>query len=146
MNAKIRRMIDLRSIYTKERVRSGKILAQFPTKPSTVGSASRRRTWGTACRKNLMETSLKCQSTRSMPWAVKKASSQAEMGCDGLRATTVLSKSSFLPEEPKRITLRGYYRGIGPGSSLSMYILGLRPKLRTRSRPRRSKHYPGNPC
>ena len=93
-----------------------------------------------------MKTRLKCQSTRSMPWAVKKASSQAEMGCDGLRATTVVSKSSFLPEEPKRITLRGYYRGIGPGSSLSMYILGLRPKPRTRSHPRRSKHYQGSPC
>ena len=146
MNAKIRRMIDLRSIYTKERVRSGKILAQFPTKPSTVGSASCRRTWGTACRKNLMETSLKCQSTRSMPWEVKKASSQTKVRCDELRAIMVISKSSFIPKEPERRISKGYCRGIGPGNSLSMYILGLRRKPRTRGRPRRSTHYQGSLC
>ena len=146
MNAKIKRMIDLGSIYTKERVRSGKILAQFPAKPSTVGPASRRRMWGTGYRKNLMETSLECQSTRSMPWEVKKASSQTKVRCDELKAITVISKSSFLPKEPERRISKGYFRGIGLENSLSMYILGLRPKPRTRGRPRKSTHYQGSLC
>ena len=60
MNAKIRRVIDLRGIYTKERVRSGKIPAWFPTKPSTVGFASHHRTYGTGSRKNLMKMHLEC--------------------------------------------------------------------------------------
>ena len=146
MNAKIRRVIDLRGIYTKERVRSGKIPAWFPTKPSTVGFASHHRTYGTGSRKNLMKMHLECWSTKSMPLAIKKASSQAEVGCDGLRATTMVSKSSFLPEEPERRISRGYCRGIRFRSSLSMYILGLRPKPRTRGRPRRSKHYQVSLC
>ena len=60
MNAKIRRVIDLRGIYTKERVRSRKIPAWFPTKPSTVGFASHHRTWATESRKNLMKMRLEC--------------------------------------------------------------------------------------
>jgi len=127
----------LRGIYIKEGVRSGKIHAQYPTKTLAVGFASRRRTWGTRSRKNLMKARLECQSTRSVPWAVKKASSLAEVGCREQRATTVTSKSSFLPEEPERRISRGYCRGIGPRSSLFMYIMGLRPKPRTGRRPRR---------
>ena len=68
-------MIDLKGIYTKERVESGKIPARFQAKPSTVGFASRSRMWGIKNRKNLMKTCLECRSARSVPWAVKKASS-----------------------------------------------------------------------
>ena len=67
-------MIDLKGIYTKERAESGKIPARFPTKPSTIGFASRRRTWGIGSRKNLMKRRLKCHSAKSMSCAVKKAS------------------------------------------------------------------------
>ena len=59
------------------------------------------------------------------------------MGCKKHKETTVTSKSFFLPEELERRILKGYYRGIGPRSSLSIYIMGLRPKPRTRGRPRR---------
>ena len=118
----------MRGIYIKERVRSGKILARYPTKISAIGFASRCRTWGTGSCKNLMKVRLECQSTKSMPWAVKKASSQAEVGYKEHKATTVTSKSSFLPKELERRISMGYCRGIGPRSSLSMYILGLRPK------------------
>ena len=88
----------------------------------------------------------KCQSARSMSWAVKKVFSQAEVRCDGLKATIVISRSSFLLEEPKRRISRGYCRGIGPRSSLSIYVLGPKPKPRTRDRPRRGKRYQGSPC
>ena len=84
-----------------------------------------------------MKARLECQSTRSVSWAVKKASSQAEVGCKKHKATAVTSKSFFLPEEPKRRISRGYCRGIGPKNSLSMHIIGLGPKLRTIGRPRR---------
>ena len=49
------------------------------------------------------------------------------------------SKSSFIPEELERRISRGYCRGIGPRSSLSIYILGMWPKLRTSGCPRRRK-------
>ena len=39
-----------------------------------------------------------------------------------------------------------YCRGIGPRSSLSMYILGLKPKPGTRGRPKRSKHCQRSSC
>ena len=48
-------------------------------------------------------------------------------------------------EELKK-TYKNDCRGIGPRSLLSMYILGLRPKSRTRSRLRRSKRCQGIPC
>ena len=131
---------------SKWKLQRWKIPAQAPAESSAVGYASCRRTWGIGSCKNLMKTHLECQSTRSMSWAVKKASSQVEVGCDGLRATTVISKSSFLPKESERRISRGYCRDIGPRSSLSMYILGLRPKLRTRGLPRMSKHCQGSPC
>jgi len=75
MSAKVRRMIDVGSIYIKKIVTNGKTLARVLAKSSTVGSASRRRTWGTGSHKNLMKVRLKCQSVRSVSWAVKKASS-----------------------------------------------------------------------
>ena len=63
-----------------------------------------------------------------MSWAVKEASTQAEMMYDehGLAKATL--KSSFLPKEPERRISRGYCRDIGPGSSLSMNILGPQAK------------------
>ena len=137
MNAKVRWEVDLRGIYIKEGVRSGKIPVRYPTKTSAVGFASRRRTWGTRSRKDLMKAHLKCQSTKSVPWAVKKVSSRGEVGCKEHRATIVTLKSSFLPKEPEKRILRGCCRGIGPKSSLSMYTMGLRPKPRTGRRPRR---------
>lgn len=84
-----------------------------------------------------MKARLECQNIKSVSWAAKKVSSQVEVGCKEHRATTVTSKSSFLPEELERRISKGYCRGIGPKSSLSMYIMGLRPKQRTRGRPRR---------
>ena len=53
------------------------------------------------------------------------------------KATVVTSKSFFLPKELERRILRGYCRAIGPKNSLSMYIMGLRPKPRTRGSLRR---------
>ena len=41
MNAKVRWVIDLSGIYSKEKVTSKKIPAQVPAKSSIVGSASR---------------------------------------------------------------------------------------------------------
>ena len=73
---KVKRGFDLSSIYTKERAESGKIPAQFLTKPSIVGFASRCKMWGTESRKNLMRTCLEHCSTRSVSWVVKKASLQ----------------------------------------------------------------------
>jgi len=54
MNAKVSGKVDLIGIYTKERVESGKITTQFPTKPSTLWFTSCRRTWGTKSRQNLL--------------------------------------------------------------------------------------------
>ena len=48
-------------------------------------------------------------------------------------------KSSFLPEESERRILKDYCRDIRPRSSLSICILGLWPKPRTRVCPRRRK-------
>ena len=53
------------------------------------------------------------------------------MRCDELRSITVILRSSFLPEEPKRRISRGYCRDIGPRSPLPIYILGLKLELRT---------------
>ena len=61
------------------------------------------------------------------------------MTYDKHRLAKVISKSSFLPKEPERRISRDYCRGIGPRSSLSMYILDLGPKPRTRGRLRKSK-------
>jgi len=83
---------------SKRKLQSEKVPAQVLAKSSTIGFASHHRTWGTLSRKNLMKMYLKCQSTRSTSWVVKKASSWAEVRCDGLRVTTVTLKSSFLPE------------------------------------------------
>ena len=47
ISAKMGRMIELGSIYIKGNVTSGKIPTRIPTKSSTVGFASLRRTWGT---------------------------------------------------------------------------------------------------
>jgi len=146
MNAKVRWAIDLSGIYIKEKATSGKIHAHVPTKSTTIGFASRCRTWGTESCKNLMKACLVCQSVRSVSWAVKKESTQAEVMYDEHGLAGVTSKSSFLPEEPERRILRGYCRGIGPKSSFSMYILGLRPKPRTRYRPRRSKYCQVSSC
>ena len=130
-------MVDLRGIYIKEGVRSRKIPSQYSTNMSAVGFASRRRTWGTWSRRNLMKVCLECQSTRSVPWAVKKVSSQAAVGCKEHKAIAVTSKSFFLPKEPERRISRGNCRSIGPRNSLSKHIMGLGPKPRTRGRPRR---------
>ena len=93
MNAKVKGGVDLRGIYIKEEVRSGNIPARYPTKTSAVRFASRRRMWGIGSPKNLMKAHLKCQSARSAPWVVKKASSLAEVGCREHEATIVMSKS-----------------------------------------------------
>ena len=114
MNAKVRGEVDLRGIYIKEEARSGKIPARYPTKTSTIRFASCRRTWGIGSCKNLMKAHLEYQSIRSVPWVVKKASSLVEVGYREHKATTVTSRSSFLPEEPERRILKDYYRGIGP--------------------------------
>ena len=132
MNAKMRGEIHLKGIYIKEEARSGKIPARYPIKISAVRFASRRRTWGTGSRKNLMKAHLKYQSAKSVPWAVKKTSSLAEVGCREHMATAVMSRSSFLPEEPERRILRGYCRGIGPRNPLFRYIMDLRPKPGTK--------------
>ena len=72
---KVKRQFDLSDIYTKKRAESGKVLAKVLAKPSTVGFASRHRTWGTKSHKKLMRTCLECCNARIMSWAVKKASS-----------------------------------------------------------------------
>ena len=134
---KVKRWFDLSGIYTEERVKSGKIPARFPAKPSTIGFASRHRTWGTKSCKNLMRTCLERCNARGMSWAVKKASLQVEEGSNGHRANEETSKSSFLPEEPERRISRGYCRALGPWGSLSARILGLWPKPRTKTSPKR---------
>ena len=78
MSAKVRRMIDLGSIYIKGNVTSGKIPARIQAISSVVGSASHCRTWGTWSRKNLMKARLGCQSIRSVPWVVKKVPAQSK--------------------------------------------------------------------
>ena len=142
MTVRVRWEIDWSGIYIKEKATRGKIPAHVPVESSTVGSASRSRTWGTKSRKNLMKACLVCRSVKSVSWAVKKESTQAEEMCDGHGLAKVTLKSSFLPDEPERRILRG----IGPRSSLSMFILGLRPKSRIRSRSRRGKRCKGIPC
>ena len=98
-------------IYIKEGVGCKKIPARFLAKSSIVGFTSCRRTWGTGSRKNLMKMRLECRSTRSVSWAVKKASSQSEVERDERRTTIITSKSSFLPEEPEELVIYVY---IGP--------------------------------
>ena len=77
MSAKVRRMIDSRSIYIKKIVTSEKIPTRVLAKSSAVRSVSRCRTWGTWSCKNLMNARLICRSVRSGPWAVKKAFAQS---------------------------------------------------------------------
>ena len=130
MNAKVRWVFALSDIYIKKKVTSGKIPAHVPKKPSTIGFASHHRTWETGSCKNLIKACFICRSVRSVSWAVKKALTQAKEMCDGHELAKVTSKSSFLPKEPERRILMGYCRGIGPRSSVSMFILGLRPTSR----------------
>ena len=130
MNAKVRWVFDLSDIYIKKKVTSGKIPTHVPTKPSTIGFTSHHRTWGTRSCKNLIKACFICRSVRSVSWSVKKALTQAKEMCDGHELAKVTSKSSFLPKEPERRISMGYCRGIGPRSSVSMFILGLRPKPR----------------
>ena len=136
----------MRGIYIKEEVRSRKIPAQYPTKISVVRFASRYITWGTRSRKNLLKVHLERLKAKNVPWAVKKTSSLVEVGCRGHRATTMTLKSSFLPDELERRISRGFCRGVGPRNPLFMWVLGLRPKPRTRDRSRRDKHYQGSSC
>ena len=136
----------MNGIYIKDKATSKIIPTPVPAESSTLGSPTCCRTWGTGSRKNLMKVCLVCWSARSMPWAVTKVSSQAKVRCNGYRAITVTSKSSFLPEDLERRISRGYCKGIGPRSLLSMCMLGLRPKSRTRGRLRRSKHYQESLC
>jgi len=133
-------VIDLRGIYIRRELEAGKfpLGTQQKHQPLDLHHAVERGGQGTT--KNLMKAHLECQSTRSVPWAVKKASSQAEVGCKEHRATTVTLKSFFLLEEPKRRISGGYCRGIGPRSPLSMYIVGLKPNPRTRGRPTWDKY------
>ena len=73
--AKVRRMVELGSIYIKKTVTSEKIPARVLANSSAVGSASHYISWGTLSRKNLMKARLVCRSIRSVSWAIKKASS-----------------------------------------------------------------------
>ena len=81
---------------------------------------------------------------KRVSWAVKKASSWAKVECRKHRATTMTLKSSFLPDELEKRISRGFCRGIGPRNPLFMWVLGLRPKPRTRDLPKRVKRYQGN--
>ena len=146
MNVKSKRGFDLSGIYTKEKAKSGKIPARFLAKPSTVGFVSHRRTLGIKSHKNLMRTCLEYYSARSVSWAIKKASLQVEEGRDGHRASVETSKPFFLPEEPKRRILRGYCSAFRPWGSLFSCILGLRPKPRTRTYPRRGSLHQKRLC
>ena len=104
---------------------SGKIPAQVQTKFSVVGSASCRRTWGTWSCRNLMKARFRCWSVRSVRWAVKKALVQTEVMYDKRGVIVVISKSSFLPEEPERRISKGYCRGGRPSSTyLCIYWVG----------------------
>ena len=65
-----------------------------------------------------MNARLGCQRVRSVRWVVKKkAPTQTKVMYDKCRVIVVISKSSFLLEEPKRRISRGYYRGGGPNST-----------------------------
>ena len=77
---------------------------------------------------------------------LKRTSVLSEVMQNGHGGTIITLKSSFLPEKPERRILKGYCRGVGPRSSLSMYILGLRPNLRTKGHSRKSEHCQGNSC
>ena len=107
-------MIDSSSIYIKNRVTSGKIPAQVPTKSPAVGSTLRRRTWGTWSCKNLMKACLRCQSVKSVHWATKKAYMQTEVMYGKSRVVVAISKSFFLLEEQRRGILIGYCRDVRP--------------------------------
>ena len=72
-----------------------------------------------------------------MSQAVKKVFASAKVMFDRHGLAKVTSKSSILAEEPERRILRDYCRDIWPRNSLSIYILGLWPNLRTRSCPKR---------
>ena len=104
----------MRSIYTKERVRSGRIPAWFLTKSSVVGLTSRCRTWGTESRKKLMKMRLKCRNIRSVLWTVEKTPAQTEVMYGKSGVIVVILKSSFFPEEQKRRIFRGYCRNDRP--------------------------------
>ena len=125
MSAKVRRMIDLGSIYIKKIVTSGKTPARVLVKFSAIGSTLRCRTWGTGSRKNLMKMRLECWNIKSVSWVDKKASSQSEVIYDEHKVSIVTSKSSFLPKEPKKRISRGYCRGDRPRSTnLCIYWVG----------------------
>ena len=143
VNANVRRLIDLGSIYIEGIPISGKIPALFLVKPSTVGFASWHRTWGTRSCKNLMKACHTCRSIKSMSQVVKKETTQEEVMYNEHKLIGLTSKSSFLPEELEKRISRGYYRGIGLKSLLSMFILGLKPKSRIRSHPRRVNIFRG---
>ena len=121
MSAKVKWMKCLSNIYIKERVTSKKIPTRVPTKSSTVRFASCRWIWGTWSHRNLMKARLRCWSIRSVRWAVKKVTAQAEVMYAKREVIVVISKSSFLHEEPKRRISKGYCRGGGPISTY-LYI------------------------
>ena len=146
MNAKVRWIIDLSSIYINEGVTSGKIPTQALANPLVIGSASRHRSWGTWRRKNLMKVCLICRSVMSMSLAVKKASARSEVMCDEHGVTIMTLKCSFLFEEPERRILRGYCRVISLGMHIHIYILGQGPNPRKLTSPRTGEHFPKNPC
>ena len=131
MNAKVRKPIDWGNIYINGIAVSRKFPSPFSTRALASGFASPCRTWGTRSHRNLMKVRLECLNARNVSWVVKKASSWVKVRCDELKAITVISRSSFLPEKPKRRISRGYCRDIGPRSPLPMYVLGLKLKLRT---------------
>ena len=122
MSAKVRRIIDLGSIYIKTIGASKKIPTCVLAKSSAVGSISSRRTWGIGSRKNLMKVRLVCRSVKSVSWVVKKAFSQSRVGYGGHRVSIVASKSSFYPEEPKRKSRKAIVGVIGPGAHIYVYI------------------------
>ena len=68
-----------------------------------------------------MKARLGCRSVRSVCWAVEKVPAHIGMMHDKSGVIVVTSKSSFLPEEPKRRISKGYCRGNRPSS---MYLLG----------------------
>ena len=57
---------------------------------------------------------------------------QAEEKGKEHRVITVTSKSSILPEDPERRIPRGYCRGLGPRGPSFRYMMGLKPKPRTK--------------
>ena len=105
-------MIDSDNIYIKNKVTSRKIPARVPTKSPAIGSASRRKTWGTWSCKNLMKVRLRCPNVKSVHWATKKAFAQTNVMYGKSRVVVAISKSSFLQEEQKKGISRGYYRDV----------------------------------